>query len=38
MKKVELADSSQEVPMPMRQMILDNEATRPMVVFGTLSL
>ena len=38
MKKVELADSSQEVPMPMRRMIMDNEATRPMVVSGTLSL
>ena len=38
MKTVELADRSQEVPMPMRPIILENEASRPMVVSGTLSL
>ena len=36
--KVELADSSKKVPIPMRQMILDNEATRLMAVSETLSL
>ena len=38
MKKVESADRSQEVPIRVRPRILENEATRPIVVSGTLSL